>query len=165
MRVTLVSFDGVDIVSNTQKVLYASNLTNELEGIVQNYVANSFASHLLEVNESDTEVIISYYVVVDYEDIFESKAEEFKVFDIRTNSKLMNDLREHIEALNPQVIRSLLGEFFTIDDIHYIYELVLQTKVDKGNFHKMIKRKDWLKETNKYVEKVSYRPPKLYTVK
>jgi hypothetical protein len=163
--VTIITFDGVDLVSYTDSLLFEKSLSKTIENFVADFAEGDFVSKLLGVEEVRSELVISYYVVVDYEDIFDHVAEKFKAFDVKSDSDLINELRSDIEDFNPLILRMLLGNLFTIDDLHYLFELVSGKKVDKGNFHKMIKRKDWLTPTTKFLNKVKHRPPRLYTIK
>ncbi len=59
---------------------------------------------------------------------------------------------------------SMLSEKFTMSDIQSIYEIVFHKKFDKRNFNKKIRSLNILnKESIK--KDVSYRPPKLYSLK
>lgn len=164
LLITIVSFDGVDLVSHTESVNFKKDIKKTIEKVVAKFSNGDFVSKLLDVSEDKNKLIISYYITIDYDDILDEVTKLFQPFDENVDSDLMQELKSDVEQFNPIVLRMLLGNLFTIDDLHYLYELVLGESFDKGNFHKIVKKKDWLKPTKKFLNKVKYRPPRLYTI-
>lgn len=165
----LISFDGVDIVLYSSKVEYNETLKKTVSEYLEGISSQEMKTFIFNAQEDEESLTLKYYGFLDYEEVLESKAHLFVPMSKHKQSKEITHLytliQEKIKELDPQVLRSFVGEFFTIDDIHYLFEIVTDTKTDKGNFHKMIKRKMWIQETDKLLENVSYRPPRLYTFK
>ncbi len=57
---------------------------------------------------------------------------------------------------------SLLPEFFTLNCLQSLYEVILNQEFDNRNFRKKILKKPYLVETEKMEENVTHRPAKLF---
>ena len=60
---------------------------------------------------------------------------------------------------------SKLPSKFTLSQLQYIYEILLDEKLDKRNFRKQAKNNEALKVTNEKQKGVSHKPARLYTFK
>jgi 8-oxo-dGTP diphosphatase len=56
----------------------------------------------------------------------------------------------------------LLPPAFTLTDLQYLYESILETALDKRNFRKKILSTNLLTDLNQYQEGVAHRPARLY---
>lgn len=63
------------------------------------------------------------------------------------------------------IVFSLLQKKFTLSQLQKIYEIVFNRKFDKRNFRKKILSLNILEPTKEIKKDVSYRPPKLYSLK
>jgi 8-oxo-dGTP diphosphatase len=57
---------------------------------------------------------------------------------------------------------NLLPEYFTLNNLQALYEVILNQRFDNRNFRKKIIKMPYLEETNKMEENVTHRPAKLY---
>ncbi|MGV8151970.1 MAG: NUDIX hydrolase [Candidatus Nanoarchaeia archaeon] len=123
-------------------------------------------------------ITVSYFALVNWEKtkqklIASTDAKEVNWFSIENIPKLAFD---HNEILTYALKRlrwkfeytlvafSLLPKEFTISQIQEIYSIVFQKKFDKRNFAKKILSLNILKQ-GKIKKDVSYRPPRLYSLK
>ena len=65
--------------------------------------------------------------------------------------------------LDHKMISNLLPSKFTLSQLQYIYEILLDEKLDKRNFRKNISKIDVIKKTKEKQEGVSHKPAYLYT--
>jgi len=65
--------------------------------------------------------------------------------------------------LDHKMISNLLPSKFTLSQLQYIYEIILDEKLDKRNFRKTISKIDVIKKTKEKQEGVAHKPAYLYT--
>ena len=65
--------------------------------------------------------------------------------------------------LDHKIISNLLPSKFTLSQLQYIYEIILDEKLDKRNFRKTISKIDVIKKTKEKQEGVAHKPAYLYT--
>jgi len=65
--------------------------------------------------------------------------------------------------LDHKIISNLLPSKFTLSQLQYIYEILLDEKLDKRNFRKNISKIDVIKRTKEKQEGVAHKPAYLYT--
>jgi hypothetical protein len=65
--------------------------------------------------------------------------------------------------LDHKIISNLLPSKFTLSQLQYIYEILLDEKLDKRNFRKNISKIDVIKKTKEKQEGVAHKPAYLYT--
>ena len=65
--------------------------------------------------------------------------------------------------LDHKMISNLLPSKFTLSQLQYIYEILLDEKLDKRNFRKNISKIDVIKKTKEKQEGVAHKPAYLYT--
>lgn len=166
--VFLLSFDGVDFVMHQSNLEINDEITKTLETYLKTITKQKRKFQIFETSETSSEIYLKYFVLIDYEYIFDTQAHLFVPLQNYKQTQEIKHIRiwlnEMVGKFDSDVLRNIAGEFFTIDDLHYIYELATNSKTDKGNFHKAIKKKSWLKQTPKVVENVSYRPPQVFTI-
>ncbi len=64
--------------------------------------------------------------------------------------------------VSPRLVARLLPEFFPLNQLQKIYELIEEEEYDNRNFRKKILASGLVKETEKKEDKVSHRPAKLF---
>ena len=121
-------------------------------------------------------VTIAYYSLINSESLqlrADSDASEAMLFPVRKLPKLAFD---HDKIINYALKRlkwkfeytkiafSILPKKFTLTQLQEIYEMIFSKEFDKRNFRKKILSLGILKE-EKTLTEVSYRPPKLYSLK
>ena len=65
--------------------------------------------------------------------------------------------------LDHKIISNLLPSKFTLSQLQYIYEILLDEKLDKRNFRKNISKINVIKKTKEKQEGVAHKPAYLYT--
>jgi len=65
--------------------------------------------------------------------------------------------------LDHKIISNLLPSKFTLSQLQYIYEILLDEKLDKRNFRKNISKISMIKKTKEKQEGVAHKPAYLYT--
>ena len=65
--------------------------------------------------------------------------------------------------LDHKIISNLLPSKFTLSQLQYIYEILLDEKLDKRNFRKTISKISVIKKTKEKQEGVAHKPAYLYT--
>ena len=65
--------------------------------------------------------------------------------------------------LDHKIISNLLPSKFTLSQLQYIYEILLDEKLDKRNFRKTISKISMIKKTKEKQEGVAHKPAFLYT--
>ena len=93
---------------------------------------------------------------VDLDDIPENLA-----FD--HNEIIKSGLRYLRTQLDHKIISNLLPSKFTLSQLQYIYEILLDEKLDKRNFRKNISKIKVIKKTREKQEGVAHKPAYLYT--
>ncbi len=121
-------------------------------------------------------ITVSYIALINSEKIKLSASTDVSEAEWFSVSKLPKLSFDHKEILEYAIKRlrwkfeyttvafSLLPKKFTIAQLQKIYEIVFKKKFDKRNFAKKIHSLNILKEED-VLEGVSYRPPKLYSLK
>lgn len=118
-------------------------------------------------------ISIGYYALVNINkvvprpDIF---SDECSWCDIDKVPKLMFDHNEMIDVamrtirkeIRHQPIGKLLPERFTLNEIHKLFQIILNTELDRRNFHKLITSYDFLVKLNERRKGVAIRSPYLY---
>lgn len=75
--------------------------------------------------------------------------------------KALEDIREYVQE--PELLRKLLPEKFTLTQFQTLVQLILNTMFDKRNFRKSIKGADYLLELDEKQQGVLHKPAKLYS--
>jgi len=70
-------------------------------------------------------------------------------------------LRNRIE--NTDIIFKFMPQYFTLEDVRMVYELIKETSVDKSNYRKKIVK--YCEEVDIVTSNKGYRPSKMYTFK
>lgn len=118
-------------------------------------------------------VSIGYYALVDIgkvvprPDLF---SDECRWFDIDEVPKLLFDHNEMIVSalrtirrdIRSQPVGKLLPSKFTLNEIHKLFETILNTKLDRRNFHKLITSYDFLIRLNEKRTGAANKSPYLY---
>jgi ADP-ribose pyrophosphatase YjhB (NUDIX family) len=118
-------------------------------------------------------ISIGYYAllninkVVPKPDLF---SDECSWFDLDQIPKLLFDHNEMIEValktirkeIRHQPIGKLLPDKFTLNEIHKLFETILDTGLDRRNFHKLITSYDFLIKLDEKRTGVSNKSPYLY---
>ncbi len=124
-------------------------------------------------------ITVSYFALINSEKAKQelkasSDASEAKWFSVSNLPELSFD---HNRILNYAIKRlrwkfeyttvafSLLPKKFTLTQLQKIYEIVFNKKFDKRNFRKKILSLDIVTPTKEIKKNVSYRPPKLFSLK
>ena len=80
------------------------------------------------------------------------------------NNEIINSgLRYLRTQLDHKIISNLLPSKFTLSQLQYIYEILLDEKLDKRNFRKNISKISVIKKTKEKQEGVAHKPAYLYT--
>ena len=79
------------------------------------------------------------------------------------NEIINSGLRYLRTQLNHKIISNLLPSKFTLSQLQYIYEILLDEKLDKRNFRKNISKIGVIKKTKEKQEGVAHKPAYLYT--
>lgn len=130
---------------------------------------------LYRKNPEERVVTVGYLSLVKMEDYipqassFALDAEWVSLKDIPEN--LAFDHNEIIKSgllylknqLDHKMISNLLPSKFTLSQLQYIYEILLDEKLDKRNFRKNISKIDVIKKTKEKQEGVAHKPAYLYT--
>ena len=79
------------------------------------------------------------------------------------NEIINSGLRYLRTQLDHKIISNLLPSKFTLSQLQYIYEILLDEKLDKRNFRKNISKISVIKKTKEKQEGVAHKPAYLYT--
>jgi 8-oxo-dGTP diphosphatase len=79
------------------------------------------------------------------------------------NEIIKSGLRYLRTQLDHKIISNLLPSKFTLSQLQYIYEILLDEKLDKRNFRKNISKIKVIKKTKEKQEGVAHKPAYLYT--
>ena len=79
------------------------------------------------------------------------------------NEIISSGLRYLRTQLDHKIISNLLPSKFTLSQLQYIYEILLDEKLDKRNFRKNISKISVIKKTKEKQEGVAHKPAYLYT--
>ena len=75
--------------------------------------------------------------------------------------RFLMDIEQVIE--NTDIIFKFMPQYFTLEDVRMVYELIKETSVDKSNYRKKIVK--YCEEVDIVTSNKGYRPSKLYTFK
>lgn len=80
------------------------------------------------------------------------------------HDEIVHEAYEHLkkELTAKPLEFSLLPDYFTLNSLQELYEVILNQKFDNRNFRKKIIKLPYLEECNKREEYVTHRPAKLY---
>jgi 8-oxo-dGTP diphosphatase len=148
---------------------FAHYSEHETREVVERILGES----LEDLDISPRTVSIGYYALVDLgkvvprPDIF---SDECTWWDIDQVPKLLFDHNEMIDIatrtirreIRFQPIGKLLPQKFTLNEIHRLFETILNTKLDRRNFHKLITSYDFLIKLNEKRTGVANKAPYLY---
>ena len=131
--------------------------------------------NLYRKNPKERVVTVGYLSLVKMEDYipqassFASDAECVDFNSIPDNlafdhNEIINSgLRYLRTQLDHKIISNLLPSKFTLSQLQYIYEILLDEKLDKRNFRKNISKISVIKKTKEKQEGVAHKPAYLYT--
>jgi len=128
---------------------------------------------LEDIDISRRTVSIGYYALVDISKVVprpDAFSDECTWWDIDKVPKLLFDHNEMIaiatrtirREIRFQEIGKLLPAKFTLNEIHKLFETILNAKLDRRNFHKLITSYDFLVKLNEKRTGVSNKSPYLY---
>lgn len=119
-------------------------------------------------------VTVAYYALVNI-DRFNPEpsfwAEKAMWHSLKKLPKLAFDHKEIIQysynrlkesAVRKPLWSNVLSSKFTLSELQSFFEIVLDTKFDKGNFRKKLDILNFVKETDEFQNNVSHRPPRLH---
>lgn len=126
-----------------------------------------------ELDLSPRTVSIGYYALVDIDKVVprpDEASDECSWWDIDDVPKLLFDHNEMIEVatrtirreIRHQPIGKLLPDKFTLNEIHKLFQTILNTELDRRNFHKLITSYDFLVKLNEKRTGVANKSPYLY---
>lgn len=118
-------------------------------------------------------VSIGYYALVNIDKVVprpDSASDECAWFDIDEVPKLLFDHNEMIDIaaktirkeIRYQPIGKLLPDKFTLNEIHKLFQTILNAELDRRNFHKLITSYDFLIKLNEKRTGVANKSPYLY---
>jgi ADP-ribose pyrophosphatase YjhB (NUDIX family) len=136
-------------------------------------VEKTIGESLEDIDISRRTVSIGYYALVDIDKVVpkpDAFSDECTWWDIDDVPKLMFDHNEMIDIakrtirreIRFQPIGKLLPAKFTLNEIHKLFETILNTKLDRRNFHKLITSYDFLIKLNEKRTGVANKAPYLY---
>ena len=126
-------------------------------------------------NPKERVVTVGYLSLVKMEDYLpqaSSFALDAEWVDLKSvPNNLAFDHNEIIESglinlrtqLDHKIISNLLPSKFTLSQLQYIYEILLDEKLDKRNFRKTVSKISMIKKTKEKQEGVAHKPAFLYT--
>jgi len=147
--------------------------THYSEKETQRFIEKTLGQSMEGLDIERRTVSVGYYALVDIDkvvprpDIF---SEECTWWDIDEVPKLLFDHNEMIgialrtirREIRFQPIGKLLPQKFTLNEIHKLFETILNTKLDRRNFHKLITSYDFLIKLNEKRTGVANKAPYLY---
>lgn len=156
-------------MSPTERYFPTFSLQRTFSTISSQYSKADVYFELLTVAEERSFLRLYYWALINYTDLLHEFARIKPVSEIPQLDSYqqiaMRRLKRGIGNLNHHYISKLINEKFPIEEVFQLYNTVVDDKIDKGNFHKLIKRKEIVEETGELVRNVDYRPPKLYRFK
>jgi ADP-ribose pyrophosphatase YjhB (NUDIX family) len=122
---------------------------------------------------SQRTVSIGYYALININKVVPKPdlySDECSWCDIDKVPKLLFDHNEMIDVamrtirkeIRHQPIGKLLPEKFTLNEIHKLFQTILNTEIDRRNFHKLITSYDFLIKLNEKRTGVANKSPYLY---
>lgn len=161
---------NLTIFSYNDKLLYRSLNGINVDEIIENhkrYLTDTLGLktglELVDVKSSDNcgDINIYYWAISENDSSY-----KWHIVDNSVSSDVkdsLNKLSHRIRHISPDHVSALIGNTFTVDQIYDLYREQVDPSMDKGNFHKMFKKLDFIKPTGEYLSNVSYRPPMLYS--
>ncbi len=149
-------------------------ILDELTGLKDVYLEQVHTFGKVDRHPLGRVVTVGYYSLVNIDKVkpkassIASKVKWFNVFDIK---ELPFDhyevLWKCVKRLQNTVLKmpigfELLPEKFTLSDVQYLYEAVLNKKLDKRNFRKKFLSMGLLIDVKEYQTGVAHRPAKLF---
>lgn len=136
-------------------------------------VQQSFGETFEELDIPPRTVSIGYYALVNIDKVVprpDAFSDACSWWDIDKVPKLLFDHNEMIEVatrtirreIRHQPIGKLLPDKFTLNDIHKLFQTILNTELDRRNFHKLITGYDFLVKLNEKKTGVANKSPYLY---
>lgn len=122
-------------------------------------------------------VSVAYYALLPDRDIelhTSSKYSDVRWWPVKTLPALAYDHKQVIQEARERiaskiqytnVVWSLLPPSFTLTELQQVYEIVLDTELDKRNFRKRIQALDLIESTGKKRTGLAHRPAALYRFK
>ena len=119
-------------------------------------------------------ITIGYYALVNYQQTTpqtDMLSEGYEWGDVQTLPPLILDhqalIKTALETLKKDILTQpiglqLLPEHFTIPQLHQLYEIILQRKIDRRNFRKKMLQSNMLIPLNQQKEVRGHRFPNLY---
>ncbi len=117
-------------------------------------------------------ISVAYFALVNHDEIEKCNEMKGKWFDVRGIHELPFHHHEIIKVADERlkgkvtyttIISSLLPEKFTINQLRKAYEIILDRKLYKGNFHSKMLRLGILEDTGEMEDKsVGHRPARYY---
>jgi 8-oxo-dGTP diphosphatase len=120
-------------------------------------------------------ITVAYYALVKSEDYtpipssFAGETQWTPVNEIPSlafdHNLIVQEAYNHLKAnlIDKQIGFELLPKKFTLSELQYFYESILDIEYDKRNFRKSLKGKPYLNKLNEKVEGLAHRPANLYT--
>jgi len=138
-----------------------------------NVVRAAMGGPIKDLDISPRTVSIGSYALVDIGKVVprpDFLSDECRWFDIDEIPKLLFDHNEMVVSalrtirrdIRFQPVGKLLPSKFTLNEIHKLFETILNTKLDRRNFHKLITSYDFLIKLNEKRTGVANKAPYLY---
>ncbi len=153
----------------------AGRVLEELTGLKEVYLEQVATFGDIDRHPSGRVITVAYYSLVaiqDYNNLkpsnIASAAQWVKIKDVTELSfDHLRILKSGLQKLKRKVRVEpigfeLLPTKFTLTDLQYLYEAILEVKLDKRNFRKKILSMDLLVDLNEVQEGVAHRPARLY---
>lgn len=146
----------------------------ELTGLVDVYLEQVHTFGKVDRHPVGRVVTVAYYSLVNVDNVkpraasFAAEVKWFPVFEVEA---LPFDHLEILQKCTSRLQKSvrimpigfeLLPEKFTLSDVQYLYEAVLNKSLDKRNFRKKFLSMGILIDVNEYQTGVAHRPAKLF---
>lgn len=152
---------------NTQRYLHYSR--EETLG----YVKQAIGEDILQLQNLPRTVSVGYYALVDIEKVVAKPdfyTDECSWWDVSDVPKLLFDHNEMIEValqtlrreIRHQPVGNLLPEKFTMNELQNLFQGILDTELDRRNFHKMMTGYDFLIKLEEKRVGGANRAPHLY---
>lgn len=145
-------FGNPDRIQSPNDLLWLQTQTNLP---IQRVVTIAFYS-LIKINDAITSIIESHGG--EWIALPDAKGLAFD------HDEIVQEAYEHLKKeLSTSALEfNLLPEYFTLNDLQSLYEVILGQSFDKRNFRKKIVKLPYIIETDKMEENVNHRPAKLY---
>lgn len=119
------------------------------------YIETALGEDPANFDLSPRTISVGYYALVDINEVKarpDLYTEECQWFEIDDIPRLLFDHNEMIETAHVtlrkemrfQPIGDMLPEKFTLNELHKLFQSILNTNVDRRNFHKLVTRYDFL---------------------